>query len=200
MATRVDRGKKVLHMMPDGGRDVLLEFLFSLVLGVLFQLVGNVLMNRLSATEGNKVISHHARLERSFVAVECRAPWILWIRGLAPTAVLPHDSKILEIEGGCLGIGNVGLALLIDKDSTGGINLCWPAQSEHPPCHIKHVDAHVTHNAVPILHKRAPAAGVNQAVIRPHWSRTSPGILIQIRRRRGIRGICRRARPASLNS
>ena len=34
---------------------------------------------------------------------------------------------------------------------------------------------------------------MNQAVIRPHWSRTSPGIVIQIRRRRGIRGICRRA-------
>ena len=33
----------------------------------------------------------------------------------------------------------------------------------------------------------------NQAVIRLHWSRTSPGIVIQIRRRRGIRGICRRA-------
>jgi hypothetical protein len=92
--------------------------LFRLVLGVLFQLVGNVFMNRLSAADGNKV--HHARLERSFVAVECCAPWILWIRGLAPTAVLPHDSKILEIEGGCLGIGNVGLALLIVKNSTGG--------------------------------------------------------------------------------
>ena len=61
------------------------------------------------------------------------------------------------------------------------------------PHHVTQVDAHVTHNAVPILHKRAPAAGVNQAVIRPHCSRTSPGIVIQIRRRRGIRGICRRA-------
>ena len=54
MATRVDRGKKVLHMMPDGGRDVFLEFLFSLVLGVLFQLVGNVFMNSLSAPTGIK--------------------------------------------------------------------------------------------------------------------------------------------------
>src|ERR1700744_2724377 len=140
MGTRVDRGKKVLHMMPNGGRDVFLEFLFRLVLGVLFQFVGNVFVNVLSAAEGNKVISHYARLERSFVAVECRAPWILWIRGLAPTAVLPHNAKILEIEGGCLGIGNVCLALFVDKDSTRGVNLGWPTQSEHPPCHIKHVD------------------------------------------------------------
>jgi len=34
---------------------------------------------------------------------------------------------------------------------------------------------------------------MNQAVIRPHWSRTSPGIVVEIRRRRGIRGICLRA-------
>ena len=62
MATRVDRGKKVLHMVPDGGRDVFLEFLFSLIFGVLFQLVGNVFMNRLSAADRNQVISHHAHL------------------------------------------------------------------------------------------------------------------------------------------
>src|SRR5580693_3381780 len=68
MTTRVDRGKKVLHMMPDGGRDVFLEFLFSLVLGVLFQLVGNVCMNRLSAADGNKVISP----SRSPLAFLCR--------------------------------------------------------------------------------------------------------------------------------
>src|ERR1700754_4304591 len=122
MGTRVDRGKKVLHVMPDGGRDVFLEFLFRLVLGVLFQLIGNVFMNRLSVAGGNKVISHHAHLERSFVAIERRAPRIFWIRGLAPTAVLPYDSKIREIEGGCLGIGNVGLALLIHKDPTRGID------------------------------------------------------------------------------
>ena len=39
---RVDRGKKVPHMMPDGGSDVFLEFLFRLVFGVLFPLVGSV--------------------------------------------------------------------------------------------------------------------------------------------------------------
>src|ERR1700761_4475544 len=122
MAARVNRGKKVLHMMADGGRDVFLQLGFRLVFGVLFQLKGHVFVNRLSAAEGNKVISHHAYLKRSFITVKRRAPWIIRICSLAPTAMLPHDAKILKIEGGSLGIGDVGLALLVDEDSTGGID------------------------------------------------------------------------------
>ena len=64
-----------------------------------------------------------------------------------------------------------------------------PAQPEHPPHHVEHVDAHVPDDAVAVLHERPPAAGVGDRVIRTHRSRAGPHLPVEVVGRVRVRRI-----------
>src|SRR5947209_11556180 len=57
-----DALEPVLHVAADRRGDVPFQVLLGLVLGVLVQLVGDVLVDRLTAAGGGEVVAHHAGL------------------------------------------------------------------------------------------------------------------------------------------
>ncbi len=76
---------------------------------------------------------------------------------MAPRAVLPHDGQIAEIEGGRLGIGDIGLAGLVGEDATRRADAPGPAKIEHPGRHVKHMNARVAVNPVAVFGEPHPA-------------------------------------------
>src|SRR3546814_5147110 len=57
-------------------------------------------------------------------------------------------------------------------NSTCGTDPFWPSEIQHPAYGVEHVNAHVTHDAVAVLHKSAPPASVRYAIVRTQrgWS------------------------------
>ena len=85
--------------------------------------------------------------------------------------MLPDDLQVAEVEGGRLRVGDVRLALLVHQDAARRDDPPRPAQVEHPAHHVEHVDAHVAHDAVAVLHERPPASRMDERVVRPHRRR-----------------------------
>jgi hypothetical protein len=176
----VDGGEQVLHVAADGGGNVAFEILLGLVDRVLFELHFDVPMDgRLLLVEGLKIEAVYAGFEGSFLAVEGGAPGVLGVGRVAPTAMGPVDLDVAKIEGGFLGIGDVGDAGFIDKDAAGGRDLRGPAEVHHPADHVEHVDAHVAHDAVAVLFEGAPAAGMLQAVPGAHGGGAGPHLIVE---------------------
>src|ERR1041384_5036681 len=89
LAARSDRLQEILHVTANRGRAMLFQILLGLVLRELLQLINYVLVDRLRALGARReVVTHDARLQRAFISVESRAPRILWIGRIAPTAML----------------------------------------------------------------------------------------------------------------
>src|SRR5206468_12951819 len=102
---------------------------FGLVFGgfVIFVRVLACFRRFLSAGRLEGVIVHVA-VEPAFVAVKGRATRELGIIGFTPSAVLPNDFQVAEVESGQLGIGDVGLALLVDQDAARGGDFLGPTE------------------------------------------------------------------------
>ena len=79
-------------------------------------------------------------------------------------------------------------ALLVDEDSAHGGHPPGPAQPEHPPDHVQHVNAHVPHDPVAVFGEGPPASGVDDPVVRPHRRGAGPHLVIE--RLRGGRVGC----------
>ena len=136
--------------------------------------------------ERDEVVAVHAQLERPLVAVDRGAPGILGVGRLSPGAMLPDDVQVAEVERGRLGVGDVRLALLVDQDAAGRGDPLGPAQAEHPAHHVEHVDAHVAHDAVAVLHERPPAAGMDDRIVGPHRGRAGPHLVVEVFGRRTV--------------
>ena len=114
-------------------------------------------MNRLGAlAAGDKVGAHGACFERSLIAIDKEGPRIVGIRRRSPGTVLPDGVEVVKLEGGGLRVGYVRLAALLDEYPAGGGDALGPAEAEHPPHGVEHVDAHVAHDPVAVFHKGAP--------------------------------------------
>src|SRR5258708_21478069 len=107
---------------------------------------------------GREVVAIHAQFQGAFVAVQRCAPWILCIRWITVGAMLPDYPQIVVVESRGLGVGDVRLARLPNKNAASGRDALRPAQAKHPANHVEHVDAHVAHDPVSVFHERAPAS------------------------------------------
>ena len=85
--------------------------LLGLVLGILLQLVGHVLWIG-SPFSGDEVVAHHARLERSLVAVERRGPGYFGSGGWPQVRCCQTTFRSPIVEGRRLRVGDVRLAAL----------------------------------------------------------------------------------------
>ena len=101
--------------------------------------------------------------------------------------MLPDDVQVAEVERGRLRVGDVGLGSFCDQDAARGADRFGPAQPEHPAHHVEHVDAHVAHDAVAVLHERAPAAGMGDRVVGPQRGRAGPHFPVEVVGGIGIR-------------
>src|SRR3546814_17124710 len=64
-------------------------------------------------------------------------------------------------------------------NSTCGTDPFWPSEIQHPAYGVEHVNAHVTHDAVAVLHKSAPPASVRSAIVRTQRGWSGPHFIIQ---------------------
>jgi len=137
-------------------------------------------MDRLSLLiVGDKISPQGARLEHAFFTVDKEGPGIIGIGREPPTAVLPVAVEGVVFKDGALGIRDVRFAFLLNEDSATGGNALGPAETEHPAHRIKHMDAHIAHDAVAIFHKGPPPALVRQAVVWPQGRRAGPHLIIE---------------------
>ena len=113
----VDGRQEILHVMADGRRDVAFEILFGAVFRILFKFVSDVAMDGRAAVCRNEVVAVDTGFEGAFVAVEGGAPGVFGIGRISPGAVLPDDAQIVEVEGSCLGIGDVRFARFVFEDA-----------------------------------------------------------------------------------
>src|SRR5258708_40009548 len=100
-----DTVQKVLHVAANCRGNVLFQVLFRLIDRVLLQLVLDVLVNGLSAIHWNEIVTHNAHLKSALVAINGGAPRVFVVVWMSPSAVLPDDIHVAEIEGSKLGIG-----------------------------------------------------------------------------------------------
>ena len=77
-AARFSGFEQVQHMTADGRGDVLFQILLGLVLGILFEFVCDIAMDR-CPTVRQEVVAVDAALERPLVAIDCRALRVLRI-------------------------------------------------------------------------------------------------------------------------
>ena len=138
-------------------------------------------MNRLGPTTArNEVVTVHAQFQRALVTVEKRRPRVIRIGRMAPSAVLPDDLQVVEVEARGLRISGVGLGLFVDENAALRNDAAWPAEVEYPADRIEHVHAHVANDAVTILHEGPPCARVAKLIVRSQRRRATPHVVIEI--------------------
>jgi len=93
--------------------------------------------------------------------------------------MLPDDVQFVVLEHRGLRVRNVRFAVLLDVDSTRGTDPLGPSQAQHPADGVQHMNAHIAHDAVAVLHERPPPADVRQAVVGPQRSRAGPHFVIE---------------------
>jgi len=89
--------------------------------------------------------------------------------GLTPGAVRPDHIEAVVLKRGDLRVGDVGFAVFLNEDATGGGNSLGPAKIEHPADGVEHVNAHVTHEAVAVFHERCATSGGGARVRSRGW-------------------------------
>ena len=99
---------------------------------------------------------------------------------MSPSAVLPDNLQVVEVEARGLRISGVGLGLFVDENAALRNNATWPAEAEYPADHIEHVHAHVANDAITILHEGPPCARVAKLVVRSQRRRATPHVVIEI--------------------
>ena len=90
-----------------------LQVRLRFVLGILLKFVSHVLVYRLlTLRRWREVVAIDAGLQCPLISIEGRAPCILGVRRVAPRTLFPDHLHIVEIESGCLGVRDVGLAVM----------------------------------------------------------------------------------------
>ena len=112
--------KQILHVMPNGWSDMLLQVLFGFVYRVFFQLILDVAVHRLTFAERSEVVSHDAHFQCALVAVNRRTPGILRVVRMTPAPMLPDHLHVAEVKSCGLRVGNVGLAVGLNQNPAGG--------------------------------------------------------------------------------
>ncbi len=106
-----DIGKEVAHVSADCRSHVTFQIFFGFILRILLVFINNFTVQRLAFAMRLKVVFVNAGFQRSFVAIECRTPRVLFIRCIAIRAVLPNDAQIIKVKCGGLRVGRVGFAI-----------------------------------------------------------------------------------------
>lgn len=73
---------------------------------------------------------HYIGFQGALAAVDKNSPGVVGVGGWPPATVLPMAVKVGILEDSGLGIGGIGPAVDIHKNTAVGANFLWPAQVE----------------------------------------------------------------------
>src|SRR5690606_21642759 len=105
-----------------------LDAMLREVFGVFLAFVHEVLHTAVSLYGWNKFIFHHASLQCALVAIDDRCPRVLGVCRCSPRTVLPYAIEVFVFKDGCLGIGDIRLAVFLHVDPSRGAYPLRPRQ------------------------------------------------------------------------
>ncbi len=179
LATVLDTFEQIAHVAANSGGHVDFQVFFRRVFRVLVPLVHPLAADFFAIVSG-ELVPHYVGLQRPLFAIQYRAPLVIGIRRCAPRAMLPIDLQFVVGKRGRLRVRDVGSALLVHPDPARRRDRLRPPQIEQPAHHVEHVNAHIPHDSVAVLHERTPATRMRHTIETSQRCGTSPHFPVQI--------------------